>query len=460
VIEPDLAESLPSSEIVDGKQIWTFKLRREVMFHPGPKTTAYVLTADDVVYSLYKSADPTHSAYAGEFGGMTFARVDDYTVRIILEKPLSSILFLPRVANYAGGFIVSRKAVEAMGQEAFNSHPVGTGPFIFDSWTPEKKIRLVANRRYFRGSPLVDAVEVCYLPDIGSRERGLRAGQLDVIEGPQTTAWVKKMEQEQDIHVDVFGVGEVETIHFNATVQPLDDVRARRAIAHALDRKELLALLGERICGSVYSPVPSQFLPGGLTEHEVQALGLDYAPDLEKARQLLAEAGHPRGFSLEVSTSAMDAYLKSSECIKAQLARIGIDLKLKVVDHSTMHKMIRRDVNPLVIYIAWRPNADAFLTRFFHSDSIVVTGPKPDTNFSHYDKIDRLIEAGRLEINSSKQIELWKHAQIKVLEDLVAYPLLYINLVYARRAGVDYGHELISSMALYPQITEKTRMVP
>ncbi|MBW2605213.1 MAG: hypothetical protein JRE28_13020 [Deltaproteobacteria bacterium] len=124
-----------------------------------------------------------------------------------------------------------------------------------------------------------------------------------------------------------------------------------------------------------------------------------------------------------------------------------------------MHKQIRQDVNPIVIYGAWRPNADVFLTRFFHSDSIVITGVKPDTNFSHYDKIDDLIEAARLETDPGRQIELWKQAQIKILADMAAYPLHYFNMVHPRRNYVEYGHKVVATMALYPQITEKTRIV-
>ena len=81
--------------------------------------------------------------------------------------------------------------------------------------------------------------------------------------------------------------------------------------------------------------------------------------------------------------------------IKA-MAEIGIDIVINVVDHSSMHSLIREDVNPIVIYVAWRPNADVYLTRFYHSDSIVVTGAKPDTNFSHYTAIDDLIEGARV----------------------------------------------------------------
>ena len=459
VIEPDLAEELPEPEMVGGKQVWIFKLRRGVMCHPSDAMPAYELTAEDVVYSLQKSANPERSAYAGEYTGMTVEALDDYTVKITLDKPLSPVLFFPKVANYSGGFIVCKKAIEAMGDDAFKTHPVGTGPFMVQSYSPGEKVMLVANDAYFRGRPLLDGVEFRYMPDISSREAGLLAGELDVINGLTDKVWVDKMSKEEGIRVDVFGVGEVATVHFNTTVEPLDDPKVRKAIAYALDRDEFLALFGETVAENVYSPVPAKFLPGGLTRAEVEKLGLAYDVDREKAKQMLAEAGYPNGFSLEVVTSEMTGYRRIYESMQAQLAEVGIDLKVNVVDHSTMHKLIREDVNPIVVYIAWRPNADVYLTRFFHSDSIVVTGAKPDTNFSHYDQIDDLIEAARVETDPDKQVDLWKQAQIKILEDMVAYPLQYHQQVYARSEAVDYGHELISVLALYPGITENTRIV-
>ncbi len=459
VFEPDLAESIPQPKLVNGKQEWVFHLRHGVMCQPSDVTPAYELTADDVVWSLHKSANKNTSAYSGEYTGMTVEKVDDYTVKITLDKPISPILFLPKVADYAGGFIVCKKPYEAMGAEKFKTHPVGTGPFMFKSYTPQNKVVLVANDKYFRGRPLLDAVEYRFMPELNSRELGLESGELDVINGAADSNWVRRMEKKKGIRVDVYGVGEVATIHFNITKKPLDDVRVRKAIAYALDRDEFLALFGgPPVAENVYSPVPAKFLPGGLTKAEVDKLGLEYPLDLDKAKKLLAEAGYPKGFSLEVVSSERESYLKNYQSMQAQLAKVGIKIKIKVVDHASMHKLIRQDVNPIVIYVAWRPNADVYLTRFFHSDSIVVTGKHPDTNFSHYTKIDKLIEQARTELDPEKQVELWKQAQIQILKDMVAYPLQYQNQVTARRDYVDYGHELKSVLALYPQITENTRI--
>ncbi len=455
-MEPDLAEALPEQEEVDGQQVWTFKLRQGVMCHPAGAMPAYELTSEDVVYSLEKSADPERSAYAGEYTGMTFEAVDDYTVKITLENALSPVLFYPKVANYSGGFIVCKKAVEALGDDKFKTNPVGTGPFMFEKYSPQEKILLKANPDYFRGAPLLDGIEYRYMADVTSREAGLLAGELDVINGMPDIVWVNKMAEESGVEVDVFGVGEVAVVHFNTSVEPLDNPDVRKALAYAMDRDEFLALFGEPVAENVYSAVPAKFLAGGLTRAEVEELGLAYDMDREKAKQMLADAGYPDGFELEVITSEMTGYRRIYENLQAQLAEVGVDLKVSVVDHSTMHSQIRQDVNPLVIYIAWRPNADVYLTRFYHSDSIVVTGAKPDTNFSHVSEIDDLIEGARVTASADEQIQVWKDAQIKLLEDMYSYPLHFQQQVYGRAEGVDYGHDLLSVLALYPGITEKT----
>jgi peptide/nickel transport system substrate-binding protein len=251
-------------------------------------------------------------------------------------------------------------------------------------------------------------------------------------------------------------VGEVAFVNLNVTAKPLDDLKVRQAIAYAISRDEHLALYGEPVAENVYSVVPAQLMPGGLTQEEAEAAGVAYDQDIEKAKQLLAEAGYPDGFSIDLITSEMEAYRANYEVLQAELAQVGITVNLSVVDHATMHEQIRKDVNPIVIYVAYRPNADVYLTNFFHSDSIVVTGAKPITNFSHYAAIDDLIEQARAETDPDKQAELWKQANIQILEDAAAIPLHFQNQVYARAKGVDYGHDLVSSLALYPQITEMT----
>jgi len=457
--EPDLAEAIPEPEMVDGKQVWTFKLKKGVMVPASDVTPSYELTSEDVVYSLQKSATPKRSAYASEYSGMTFKAIDKYTVKIILEKPLSVELFLPKVADYAGGFIIPKKPIETMGDEKFKISAVGTGPFMVKSYGSQKGVVLAANEDYFRGKPLLDGVNFLYVPEISSREFAFIAGQLDMYDSLGEVERLKQTSQLPNTVIEIIGVGEVMTIHFNTSTPPLDNLKVRQALVYGISRDELLAMFSKKVYQKAYSPVPEQYLAGGLTQEEVVAAGVEYKVDRAKAKQLLAEAGYPNGFSLEVNVSESATYKTTYENLQAQWAKIGVNLIIKMVDHSSMHKLIRDDANPIVAYMAWRTNADVYLTRFYHSSSIVVTGSKPDTNFSHYTKIDNLIESARFEIDKTKQIEMWKKAQIILLKDCVTYPLFIGAQTNVSSTRIDYGHILKSSFSLYCQITEKTQLL-
>lgn len=459
-IEPDLAVRIPEFDMINGRQVWTVTLRKGVMFQAGPKTAPYELTAEDVLFSLHKAADKATSAYAGEYAGMAFEAVDAYTLRIIPAKPISTVLFLPKISNYGGGFIVSKRAVEAMGIAGFEKHPVGTGPFAFERYTPGGPVVLSAHREYFRGRPLLDGVEIHLNPNGDQRDEALVAGDLDVIYASGEKNQMARMSREKDVTVDTHGVGEITTIYFNTRIKPLDDIRVRKAIAYALNRQAFMdTVVPTFVGGPAYSPVPAQLLPGGLSRAEAAQLALTYDTDLTTAKRLLVEAGYPHGFTLSLVSSEKRLYRGLYEVLRDELARINITCIIDIVPHAEMHKRIRNRPQPIVIYTAWRPNADVYLTHFFHSGAIVVTGANPDTNFSCYDKVDNLIEAARTEVDPEKQIRLWVQAQIRILNDVAAYPVMTTNQCYLRRSTVDYGHPLVATMALYPQFTENTRFV-
>ena len=180
-IEPDLAAEMPMLKTINGSQVWTIPLRKGVMFHPGPKTPSYEFTADDVVFSFTKAADPKRSAYAGDYDGIRVNKIDRYTVEFILANPLSSILFFPKITNYNGGFVVSQKALETMGYDNYLKHPVGTGPFMFKARDPGKNLSLSAHGDYFRGKPELDGVELHFVPEIEKRRAGPPEGGDHVI---------------------------------------------------------------------------------------------------------------------------------------------------------------------------------------------------------------------------------------------------------------------------------------
>jgi peptide/nickel transport system substrate-binding protein len=469
-VEPDLAESW---DVSPDLKTWTFHLRKGVYFHPFPgEPNGYELTSEDVVYSLNRAANPDHSSYAGEYAGISVKALDPSTVQITTEKALSETLFLAKFANYAGGFIVSKKAIEKQGDDWFKTHPVGTGPFMFDSYEPQQKTVLTRNDKFFRGKPILDRVEIFYMPNVSSREFGLRTGEIHIIEGMNEAKWVDKVATFPDVKVQAFGPCEVQYLHFNLTSKPFDNLLVRKAFAYAVSRDQVAAFMGKSLAEPIYSGALAPPAPGALTKAEAEKAGVVFDDNVEKAKALLKEAGMPDGFTTEAIISELaTSYRKPMVAIQAQVKRAGINMKLKVVDHPSFHTLIRQDASPLVYYACWRPNVDVFLTRFFESDSTVVTGKKPDTNFSHYgtvdangdgkiDSIDSLIEAARWELDKDKQVQLWQEAQVQLLKDVAAIPIIRLKYVFPMKSYVELGHPLTFSWETYsPQITEKTAIL-
>ncbi|MBG0778989.1 MAG: hypothetical protein H0S81_03590 [Desulfotignum balticum] len=458
-LEPDIADSIPTFVLRNGRQVWTVHLKKGIFFHPGPATPAYALTADDVIFSLEKMADLDFSSASGEYAGMTFEKLDDHTLEIILDKPVSPLFFLPKIANHRSGAIVSRKAFQAGGYEGFMAHPVGTGPFMFQWYEPNQVCVFKAHERYFRGTPKLAGVEMHFIPDNDTREAAFKSGEMDLILGVGEPGWIDRMEQEPKSVVDVFGPGFTGLFHFNTAIPPLNDVRVRQAIAHALDRNDFLAASSPKLVSPMMAPISPAFLPGGLTNEKIISLGLNFEKNVEKARKLLVEAGFADGFSMTLYGSEKRLFKTSYEILQKALKEIGIIVNLKIVSHSEYHQIIRANLNAMVLYFTLRPNADTYLRGFFHSDAIVQTGINAYTNFSHCTSVDELLDQALTEIDPRKQIRLWEQAQIKILHEVRVYPLLDIKYCVARKSDLDYGHDLFNTLAGYPQFDERTAFV-
>lgn len=468
--EPDLAESWTAS--ADNK-VWTFQLRKGVHFHPFPgHPQGYELTSEDVVYSFQRAANPDTSSYAGEYSGTTFEADGPYQVRITLEKPMSETLFLAKVANYAGGFIVPKKAIEAQGNDWFKLNPVGTGPFAFKSYEPRQKVVLIANDTYFRAKPHLREVVIRYMPSVSSRELGLQSGELQIIEGLKEDKWLEKVATFPDVVIKPFGPCETQVLFFNLGSEPFNDIRVRKAFSYAINREEVAAFMGKGLAVPIYAPTLAPPAPGALTKAEAEKAGVVYENNIAEAKRLLAEAGYDKGLKFEAIVSEMESsYRKPMIAVQAQVRKAGIDMQLKVVDHSAFHGLIRQDASPIVYYASWRPDVNVYLTRFFHSDSVVVNGKKPDTNFSHYglvdangdgtvDSVDALTEQARWELDAPKQIAMWKEAQVKILQDVAAVPIIRLMYAFPMKSNVDLGYDLEFSWQTYsPQINEKTRLL-
>lgn len=440
-IEPDLAERWEGTP--DGLT-WTFHLRRGVQCHHGFGE----FTAEDAVFSLRRAAARETSTFSSDF--VAFDRVeavDRYTVRITLKNPIPSLLGV--VMDYAGGFMVCRAAVEQMGNEGFRRRPIGTGPFAFVEYVPQQFGRLVAHEQYFRGTPRLREIVFRLVPSDAARDLAFQSGELDMIIGRQDQTWIDRTRQLPGVRVVPMQPAEMGVVHLNMTMPPLNDIRVRQAIAHAVNREQLVQFRGRDVSTTAQSVVPRGYLG------QVEAPLLPH--DLNRARQLLAEAGHPTGVTIRAINTTLPGMLAVMEAVQAQLRRANITLEITPVEHATFHQQIRQNLSQVVYFSAARlPVADIYLTQFFHSRSIVQT-PTAVTNFSHCRVADAEIDAARSEPDQARRDALWRTAQEKIAAHVCAVPLIEQLQLWAWRDTLDLGYDLRAALNLAPPILHTTR---
>ena len=436
-LEPDLAQRMERSD--DGL-VWTFHIRPGVTFHDGTK-----LTAADAVASLRRAADGKRSSFATEYTDVAgIEATDAMTVRITLKRPVPSLPSL--VANYHGGMIMPAHAVD---DASVAQRPIGTGPFMFKATAPGSTM-LAAFPAHWRGAPRLAGIEARYLLSDQTRELALTTGEVDAIVGRREQRWVERLRAQPGIAVDVFDPGEFRTLLLNRKGPPLDDLRIRQAVAHAIDVPAIVKYVGADVATIGRSPVP----PGQLGEIAVDLPKFDLA----LSRKLLAEAGKADGITLKAVASNVSAQLPIMEVIQAQLRRAGITLQLEVVEHATYHARIRQDLSQVTFYGAARlPVADAYLSAMYHSRA-APGQPTMNLNFAHCDAADPEIDTARNSPDPTRQLALWAEAQRKIAAQVCSVPLYDLRQVWARTTKLDWGYKLEGALNLAPPVTEATML--
>lgn len=423
---PGLAESWEASE--DGLT-WTFHLKRGVQWHKGFGE----FTSDDVVYSFSRVQDPDlASPFRNRIPIASVEAIDDYTVTISLTSPDPT--FLLKLINYHAGNIVSRKAVEAANGD-ISRNPVGTGPFMFESYTPQEEVVLVRNPDYHGDAPALEGIRFLAIEDRNALDAGMQSGFLDVAQGMVDPLWVERW-QGSPFVVDVMdGPGSAAVLYFNLTQPPFDDIRVRQAVAHAIDREALVTNLYGPLASVLHSPVPLTYWGG--TDDLPR---YDYDP--AKARQLLAEAGYPNGLTLSLIQSEQQQMLTPMTIVQEQLRQVGIVIDFEIVDHATQHRLIREDRNPMVYYAAARlPDASQYLVEFFLSSSI--------TAFNRVDTLDASIIEAVQTVDDGERLERYEAIQRAIMEDLYIVPLFVQAAgVVIRTPEVDLGYEPEATLTL------------
>jgi peptide/nickel transport system substrate-binding protein len=320
-ISPALAESWEVSE--DGK-VYTFRLREGVKFHDGTE-----FTADDVKFTLDRArAEDSTNAQKALFAGIAdVAVVDPQTVRVTLSTPNGAF-----ATNMAWGdaVIVAPESVE---QAA--TAPVGTGPFRFVRWVAGDRVELERNPDYWGEAPALEAATFKFISDPTAAFAALMAGDVDafpVFPAPENLA---QFEADPRFKV-IVGSTEGETIlAMNHATPELQDVRVRQAITHAINRKDIIdgAMFGYG------TPIGTHFAPHNPNYVDLTDLS---AYDPEKARALLAEAGHAEGLRLSLKLPPPSYARRGGEIIAAQLREVGIETDIENIEWAQWLEQVFR----------------------------------------------------------------------------------------------------------------------
>jgi peptide/nickel transport system substrate-binding protein len=336
VIRKTLAESW---EMVD-PSTWIFRLRQGVKFHNRPPVNGREMTAEDVKYSYELLKDKAQ--YANRAAMVREIQVlDKYTVRFDLALPDPQ--FYLNVVDSLSPVIVPREAVEAPG--GLTQNPIGTGAFMLKEFSPGEGALLVRNPDYYlrdqdgRQLPYVDAVRLVFTKDAATEAALFRSRQLDVMRIPTLDMLYELRKTVPDLHlyrVPSLGWGDY-GLTLALDKAPYSDVRVRQALSMAINR-EVVAEVINRGDAALYGPFP--WVMAGYTQRTDYAyanLGPNYEFNPQKARDLLAAAGYPNGFDMEIEWAEFQGWTYGDfvQLLARFFGDIGVRVKLRQLETST-----------------------------------------------------------------------------------------------------------------------------
>jgi peptide/nickel transport system substrate-binding protein len=426
-VVPDLAESWD----IPNNLTYVFHLRKGVKFHNGRE-----MIADDVQYSLQRIMDPKTASPGASYVSLvkTIDVVDRYTVRLNLSAPLASLLDGLTSNNCA---IVAKEVVTTNGN--LQKVDGGTGPFMLQEWVADNSMTFVKNPDYFeKGFPVLDKVIFRVIPEQASLLAGVKSGDLDMATINDGAIIRQAAGTSQVVVMGKPGLN-VRTFSFNTTHKPFDDVRVRDAMALALDRSEILTL-AEFGMGQPTGPIPV-----AATQWALPVNTLPFAaPDIAKAKQLLADAGFPNGFSFKITcSSTYEGGLAVAQVIQNELARIGVSAQLDVVEWGVyIDKWVKRDFDAMVELRGGSGEPDRFLYRMLYS-----TGGVNNFLFKDAD-VDKLLDQGRTQTRPADRKATYNQLQTLISQKA---PLIFLycpneNQVLSTKVS---GFKIVGNGSLY-----------
>ncbi len=404
---PLLAESFEAIDDVT----WEFKLREGVKFHDGSDFNAEVVKAN-----IERILDPDLASPRSFLFTMVeeIKVVNEYTVQFITEYPFSP---LPSHLAHNGAAMLSLPAIEAdyagveAGKDPFavtNENPVGTGPFKFDSWTPGEKIVIVNNEDYWGDPAHLDSITFSVVPEDLTRVGQLSTGDAHIMANlaPSDMARVDgtngtNVYRENSVTLAYIG--------FNAQKEPFDNVKVRQAISMAINKDVIL----DGVMDGVGIPAKGPLAPGvfGYSEN-VDPLEFD----VEKAKQLLAEAGYPDGFSTTIWTNDNRQRMDTAEVVQAQLKEIGVEVEIEVLEWGAYLEQTANGEHDMFIlgWVIVTLDADYGTYPLFHSSN---QGQAGNRTFTEVERLDEVLDAARREADPDTRIALYEEAQEILVEE-------------------------------------------
>ena len=419
-----LAESMTPSE---DNLTYTAKLRKDVKWSDGE-----AFTADDVVFTYEEMLKEENAGWAYSqliFNGkpVKVEKVDDYTVNFILPE-----VSAPAMELLANIFIMPKHIYE--GETNFensekNAIPVGTGPYKLAEYKAGQYVKFEKNENYFLGEANIQNVIFRIIPDANTAKLALQKGEINALSVQSSD--LNDLTKGDNLTPYKYDEGRVAYIVANSNSKKLQDKKVRQAIFYGMNRTDLInAAFGSK----EYSDEAYTFLPNGNPFHTNDVEQYNF--DQEKAKKLLEEAG-VTNLTVKLGYTSNDVpSQKEATIIQQNLKAIGINVELAGQEGTALSQQMLNEESDYDMFIGgyiMGIDPDTF-NSLFTSDS--------KYNYSHYkDKeIDDLFNAGRVETDEAKRIEIYNKIQQRLQDNAYFYPMLEnkrIVVMSSNVAGVD-----------------------
>lgn len=394
---PDLAESF---EVSDDGLSYIFTIRQGVKFHDGID-----LTTEDVAYSLdrIRSDGPEFQRSYAFTPVATVEATDETTVTVTMTEPYAA--FINQIA-VAYTRVAPKHVIEENGD--MKQLMVGTGPFKLDSYTRGQKFVFVRNEDYWEENiPRADQIDITIMPDNSTQLAAFTAGQLDTYE-PANYAQVETiLGTNPDVVVNEFATMGLAGIGCNTSIEPFNDVRVRQALFLAIDQQQIIdvVMTGH---GAKQRVVPAAFT-GWVVPYEELPLG--DGPDLDRARQLLAEAGYPDGFDVQCKT--VYRYTQREATVAAeQFKEIGVNMEIVDVEYGAfLEARNTGDFDLIAFSLSPFGDIEDFTTALYQTEASRNYGGWGNAD------LDDLLQQGRQELDEERRKEIFAEVQSILAEN-------------------------------------------